>query len=522
MAKKSIIGTSVVALSLLSAGTVAANTGVESTDSTNVTPSSVSAETADNSLNSTTAATSSELETPSTDIKYGTITETVNTDTVDAEKIFPVSTEFGEALKEREELIDRLMYGENPGSVQGVTVTPLDKASVENTTNRETLLNEGTQLMESNSYVPSSNTIDDEAVDILNITEEQRKELNLFATEIINAIREQVGTSPVVTTQGMFNVANAVTNKINEVEASKPDRSGEKWDFNTEAHLYYTGYHYDAIYDAAVANGLRVETTKYPNTVAKNFGYQTEVSSGEYKDQKQSDMIVIKQDIVPSDILTMGQLKALVYDGFEKMIYKPSFASNINDDKTVTSRDYDHALGVTGLRRYRAEDYQPNTHVSTAITFIRQPWGDGVRKYTAQLHIFQESGNLQSDNYKNLKGSLAGIVDPTLYDKTPLTRTIITGVPTQAPVVELPEAKEEKVIFDPNNKDHIEKIEDPTLPLGKEVIESEGKDGIDFVIKFGDQKTRYVKIALEKRVVRVGTLVTSEVTPEQPTGESSG
>lgn len=108
----------------------------------------------------------------------------------------------------------------------------------------------------SQSYDGSQQT---ERVDLANLTEDQRKEINLFAVNIINQIRQQVrdlgvkGAKEVTSTVSMYNFAQDVANGIvlnpTKDASDNPDGQARKGD-------YSEAYTYNLINEMAAKNGL--------------------------------------------------------------------------------------------------------------------------------------------------------------------------------------------------------------------------------------------------------------------------
>ncbi len=63
------------------------------------------------------------------------------------------------------------------------------------------------------SFVPSSS--DDYHVDPSNLTQDQKNELNIYAAQIINGIRQQFGTTPVKTNEAIIDLADQVAKNYN-------------------------------------------------------------------------------------------------------------------------------------------------------------------------------------------------------------------------------------------------------------------------------------------------------------------
>ncbi|HEP1844235.1 TPA: G5 domain-containing protein, partial [Streptococcus suis] len=326
---------------------------------------------------------------------------------------FKVSADFVNALIEREK-INNAFRGENypfgvfdtPEKVSTINVE--DKIHKDNYNGLSEIVKKD-KLLE--QFYDGSQ--DMRKVDLYDMTEDQLKEINLFGTNIINKIRAEVRNAgvpgigeEVATTQAMLDFATDVTKGLNLWDKAKK----VTYDGKHTLSETYASYHYDLLYDMAKKNGLRVDTTSSPNKDAVQLDLQTEISPGIYKDQKHSDMSIIK-DNIESPIMTMGTLKELVFDGFKKLFFENNYSER---------RAYEQALSIAGILFYRRAEFQPNTVVSVAPTLVKQAWGlpigspsDSPGKHRFQLHLFQESGNLVAENKSKHNGMVTGFTNDT-------------------------------------------------------------------------------------------------------------
>ncbi|HFI0173213.1 TPA: G5 domain-containing protein, partial [Streptococcus suis] len=326
---------------------------------------------------------------------------------------FKVSADFVNALIEREK-INNAFRGENYPF--GVFDTPekVSTINVEDKIHKDNY-NDLSEIVKKDKLLEQfyDGSQDKREVDLYNMTEDQLKEINLFGTNIINKIRAEVRKAgvpgigeEVATTQAMLDFAKDVTNGLNLWDKAKK----VTYDGVHTLSETYASYHYDLLYDMAKKNGLRVDTTTSPNKDAVQLDLQTEISPGIYKDQKHSDMSIIK-DNIESPIMTMGTLKELVFDGFKKLFFENNYSQR---------RAYEQALSIAGILFYRRAEFQPNTVVSVAPTLVKQAWGlpigspsDSPGKYRFQLHLFQESGNLVAENKSKHNGMVTGFTNDT-------------------------------------------------------------------------------------------------------------
>ncbi|HEP1819864.1 TPA: SEC10/PgrA surface exclusion domain-containing protein [Streptococcus suis] len=302
---------------------------------------------------------------------------------------FNLSKEYIDALKQRE------IYMGDPSKAEGRN--DIDLNNPDHRANDELLKKLGGQLSSTNNYTSDDNS----EVNIWDMTDSQKEEVNSFSLSIINQIRKAYGKEEIVSTRGMLDFANEVAKN-----RSKTDTGS-------------TGHQYLVNNDAADKYGL----SSHPNRTT---------------DQNQSDIVVINDhyDEVRAESydqnrppkMTMGELKQEIFSGFKKLMFTP-YAN-------TADRNWELALSTAG-GYYRADSKYVATSVSASIsqaTPYTNIWGETTyfSHFTIYLHTFQTDGE-SNDPYKMNK-----IVDPSKFDTTPLE------VKSEEPKTEEPKSEEPK------------------------------------------------------------------------------
>ena len=284
---------------------------------------------------------------------------------------FNLSKEYIDALKQRE------IYMGDPSKAEGRN--DIDLNNPKHRANDELLKKLGEQLSSTNNYTSDDNS----EVNIWDMTDSQKEEVNSFSLSIINQIRKAYGKEEIVSTRGMLDFANEVAKN-----RSKTDTGS-------------TGHQYLVNNDAADKYGL----SSHPNRTT---------------DQNQSDIVVVNNfydeiratsyDSNRPPKMTMGELKQEIFSGFKTLMFTPY--ANTSD------RNWELALSTAG-GYYRADSKYVATSVSASIskaTPYTNRWGETTyfSHFTIYLHTFQTDGE-SNDPYKMNK-----IVDPSKFDTTVL------------------------------------------------------------------------------------------------------
>ncbi|MGQ7373099.1 G5 domain-containing protein [Streptococcus suis] len=368
---------------------------------------------------------------------------------------FTLSQEYLSALK------DRVAFYMNREPWQGEQNTNVQA----NDANNELLLSLSEKLKVENLQNETNLATWSDTTKIENINEltvEQKQEINLYAINIINKIRNQVlaevktDTLPIVqnrpiTTADLTKFGQVIDGKILKVTVGNETRDldivgvkGDKTLINetVEVPLQTTqassllikkinevyGIDLDTNVDVAglkevkLTQGMlnladevvsRIEKNptqevflnqmvSYPsniiNEVAANNGLRT-ATSGQHQDE-----LKYFEDAITSPAMTMGQLKKYIYQAFTRYMFEPDF----NDSKK--DRIWEKAGAVAGLvGKRRDQDL-----AAVSLVLAKDPWKTAEYKLT--VHTFFEAEN----SY--------GITNPDKFDKTVITN----GTPEEA------------------------------------------------------------------------------------------
>ncbi|WP_024418073.1 SEC10/PgrA surface exclusion domain-containing protein [Streptococcus suis] len=150
-------------------------------------------------------------------------------------------------------------------------------------------------------------------LDTSNLSQEVRQELTLFAVDLLNQIRRQMGTEVAVANLSAIDFANAIANNY---EADNYDMTSS----------LINPHDIEAIKKAAVASGLSTTTTSYENI----HTYGTEYT--------------------PHNYLTISELKEKVYDAFINFLFN--------------GQEYFHAMSVTAIPGFNT----PQKYIGLAIS----------------------------------------------------------------------------------------------------------------------------------------------------------
>lgn len=290
---------------------------------------------------------------------------------------FKLSDRYINALKTRSEYIERRNSGKydhtgdvpheftpeesrlDHGADKWVELSKIDPknpdaANKANLSELESAINE---LKSSLSYDGSQDT---RPVDLANLTNDQRMEINFFSQNIINQIRKSFGSREVRTTQSMYDFAQDVSkNIVLNPETALPE-GGRREDSTRDK--YVEGYAYELI-----------------NEMAAKYGMRTKGNNSQ-RDQFQDTLALLsKEGISTTEPYTMGQLKEKVYEGFKTLMFTPVFTAD-------SGRAYERAADVAGTLFYKSTTDMNATSLSVQIN----PELPNKDKYTVLLHTFFE------------------------------------------------------------------------------------------------------------------------------------
>ena len=210
--------------------------------------------------------------------------------------------------------------------------------------------------MAKNTY---TNTTDTRPVDIWNLTDDQKTEINLFGLHIVNQIRDQLGNhEPLTTTVGMQKFANEAAENRNKKYRTVLKTSGSE----------YATYDYAGINDAAEANGLSYKTgdnrnkhqnqsdimhvNTLPNTYIPYDQYP--YASNKLLTNKPS-YTSLEEASNQNPKMTMGQLKEYIFEAYKRKMFTD--ATKFIEDK-VRIKD------STDPIKYDLKKFDPNAYFS--------------------------------------------------------------------------------------------------------------------------------------------------------------
>lgn len=312
---------------------------------------------------------------------------------------FTLGKDFAAALNERAELM-----GEYTG--RSNELGPKKRLSEEKAAkvkaNTEKLENLAKINMAKNTY---TNTTDTRPVDIWNLTEDQKTEINLFGLHIVNQIRDQLGHKPLKTTVGMQKFAN-------EAAATRNKKYGK-------VTTTYATHDYDGINDAAEKYGLSYKTGKERNQEQNQSDIMFANAQTWKKTEDNKTLIPAPKGQIPKSIeevmrentrrpvMTMGELKEYIFEAYKLKMFTNNKDYENADDR---HRQWENALSIGGSIAYRkagtgaregrkASEYNATT-ITASIRFNPDPvYSEGYKayRYFNNLEIFVQ--NFQTAGY---------------------------------------------------------------------------------------------------------------------------
>ncbi|HFR3691276.1 TPA: SEC10/PgrA surface exclusion domain-containing protein, partial [Streptococcus suis] len=311
-----------------------------------------------------------------------------------------LTDEYIDTLKQRVEYMGDTTKGVN---------NSIDLSNASHVQNDATLKHIGEELFNRNTY---TNTADTQTVDLWNMTDEQRKEANQFALDIVNSVRTRLGLKQLVTTQGMLNFATDVANN------------------RSRTYLGNDGVEYAVINNAAQKNGLSTYESEIAGLdEASKTAWLTNEKDKWWNTQARQGNVVVPTNLRTVDnekfgrtdspdpnyqkppVMTMGELKEEIYKGFKIQLFKDIYSGN------KAKRNWEVAASLVGLG-YGENATQFSSSISVAQQSGSYEW-KGVTQYYKFYSIFVNNFMIrdpQEDIYQ-----VNTIVDPTKFDSNPLT-----------------------------------------------------------------------------------------------------
>ncbi|HFI0456324.1 TPA: SEC10/PgrA surface exclusion domain-containing protein, partial [Streptococcus suis] len=313
-----------------------------------------------------------------------------------------LSEEYINTLKQRVEYMGDTTKGVN---------NSIDLGNATHVQNDAALKRIGEDLFNQNTYKNTTDT-DKKEVDLWNMTDEQRKEVNQFALAIVNNVRSQFGSKQLVTTQGMLNFATDVANN------------------RSRTYLGHDGAEYAVINNAAQKNGLSTYESEIGglDEAAKNAWITNEKDKWWNTQARQGNVVVPtklrtedKEKFGRTDspdpnyqkppVMTMGELKEEIYKGFKIQLFNDIYTGN------RAKRNWEVAASLVGLG-YGENVTQFSSSISVAQQSGSYEW-KGVTQYYKFYSIFVNNFMIrdpQEDIYQ-----VNTIVDPSKFDANVLT-----------------------------------------------------------------------------------------------------
>ena len=352
---------------------------------------------------------------------------------------FDLGKDFAAALNERAKLMGE--YTESSNELAPYKKLPKEKKD-EVDANATKLENLAKINMAKNTY---TNTTDTRPVDIWNLTEDQKQEINLFGLHIVNQIRKDLGNPELKTTVGMQKFAN-------EAAATRNKKYGK-------VTTTYATHDYDGINDAAEKYGLSYKTGEERNH-KQNQSDIMYANAKTYEKTNESELFKSKQNVNSlmqnssrRPTMTMGELKEYIFEA-----YKLKMFTNNEDYKNENNihRQWENALSIGGSIAYRKagtgerEGREPSKYNATSVTasirFNPEAYEnkkEGTYKYFNNLEIFVQ--NFQTAGFNTNPGQKTNSI---VLDRTRFDETVIENDPAAAKEYSAKKQAAEKAVKD--------------------------------------------------------------------------
>ncbi|MCY7153186.1 SEC10/PgrA surface exclusion domain-containing protein [Streptococcus mitis] len=352
---------------------------------------------------------------------------------------FDLGKDFAAALNERAKLMGE--YTESSNELAPYKKLPKEKKD-EVDANATKLENLAKINMAKNTY---TNTTDTRPVDIWNLTEDQKQEINLFGLHIVNQIRKDLGNPELKTTVGMQKFAN-------EAAATRNKKYGK-------VTTTYATHDYDGINDAAEKYGLSYKTGEERNH-KQNQSDIMYANAKTYEKTNESELFKSKQNVNSlmqnssrRPTMTMGELKEYIFEA-----YKLKMFTNNEDYKNENNihRQWENALSIGGSIAYRKagtgerEGREPSKYNATSVTasirFNPEAYEnkkEGTYRYFNNLEIFVQ--NFQTAGFNTNPGQKTNSI---VLDRTRFDETVIENDPAAAKEYSAKKQAAEKAVKD--------------------------------------------------------------------------
>ena len=352
---------------------------------------------------------------------------------------FDLGKDFAAALNERAKLMGE--YTESSNELAPYKKLPKEKKD-EVDANATKLENLAKINMAKNTY---TNTTDTRPVDIWNLTEDQKQEINLFGLHIVNQIRKDLGNPELKTTVGMQKFAN-------EAAATRNKKYGK-------VTTTYATHDYDGINDAAEKYGLSYKTGEERNH-KQNQSDIMYANAKTYEKTNESELFKSKQNVNSlmqnssrRPTMTMGELKEYIFEA-----YKLKMFTNNEDYKNENNihRQWENALSIGGSIAYRKagtgerEGREPSKYNATSVTasirFNPEAYEnkkEGTYRYFNNLEIFVQ--NFQTAGFNTNPGQKTNSI---VLGRTRFDETVIENDPAAAKEYSAKKQAAEKAVKD--------------------------------------------------------------------------
>ena len=342
---------------------------------------------------------------------------------------FNLGVDFAAALNERA----KLMGENNPNDsiekgAEDTNELDLNDSKVQ--ANSKKLKDLAKINMAKNTY---TNTTDTRPVDIWNLTEDQKTEINLFGLHIVNQIRDQLGNrEPLKTTVGMQKFANEAADHRNNVKFegnTNPTTDNFKYRKVLKTSTFdYANYDYDGINAAARANGLSYRTDNTQNQsdimqVTKN------PRNGKFIEEKNYPSL--QEAANPKFTMTMGQLKEYIFEAYKQKMFRNTaeiYEDKGPDFKGKPNREWENALSIggsiafrkagTGKRSDRKASEYNATSVTATLSINPDPKGRNQNLYFSNLEIFVHNFQTAGENKEPGQDRNSIVLPNSNFDKT--------------------------------------------------------------------------------------------------------
>ena len=364
---------------------------------------------------------------------------------------FNLGKDFADALNKRAELMGE-NDPNNTGDGRANELRTKNKADV--IANAEELQRLAEANMAKNTY---TNTTDTREVDIWNLTDEQKREINLFGLHIVNQIREQLRNPKVKTTVGMEKFANEAADLRNNAKFegnTNPTTDNLKYRKVLKTSSFnYADYDYDGINAAAKSNGLSYKTGKdqnqsdimHVNTLPNTYiPYDPDPYALNKLLTNKKSYTSLEEAANQNPKMTMGQLKEYIFEAYKRKMFTDAnkfieskvknpekFDSNAYFDDPKAQRLWENALSIGGSIAFRKKgtedridrkDREASIYNATSVTATLSinPDAQGRNKnlYFSNFEIFVHNFQTAGENKKDGQDRNSIVTDPSKFDAT--------------------------------------------------------------------------------------------------------